>query len=433
MPFYLHPRNPLKRDARIYDGHPWLMGPAWAFGQETAVHALRLMGSGLFDEYPRLAIVLGHMGEGLPFSMWRVDNCNAWVENRHNYPAKRKIADYFSENFYITTSGNFRTQALINAILEIGADRIMFSTDWPFENIDHAAVWFDGAAISENDRRKIGRTNAGEAVQAGTGLNAMQGKIGLEEHFAMPETALNPRGTYADVTWAELKGRLLELHGERLALMDEHGIEMMVVSLNAPAVQAVPDPNDGGRRWRGAANDALAERGRTSARTASRRWPRCRCRIRTPRSRSLSAASGELGFKGALVNGFSQVNDPDNAVYYDLPQYRPFWAAVERLDVPFYLHPRSPLPRDARLYAGHPWLMGAAWAFGNETAVHALRLMGSGLFDEIPRLAIVLGHMGEGLPFGLWRIDNCNLGAQKTDGKQGQEEDRRLFPRPIST
>jgi predicted TIM-barrel fold metal-dependent hydrolase len=160
VPFYLHPRNPLKADARIYDGHPWLMGPAWAFGQETAVHALRLMGSGLFDEHPNLSIVLGHMGEGLPFSMWRVDNCNAWVEDRHNYPAKRQIADYFSENFYITTSGNFRTQALINAILEIGADRIMFSTDWPFENIDHAAIWFDEATISENDRLKIGRTNA---------------------------------------------------------------------------------------------------------------------------------------------------------------------------------------------------------------------------------------------------------------------------------
>ena len=160
VPFYLHPRNPLKRDARIYDGHPWLMGPAWAFGQETAVHALRLMGSGLFDAHPKLAIVIGHMGEGLPFSMWRVDNCNAWVENRHNYPAKKKIADYFSENFYVTTSGNFRTQALINTLLEIGADRVMFSTDWPFENIDHAAEWFDRVDISENDRKKIGRTNA---------------------------------------------------------------------------------------------------------------------------------------------------------------------------------------------------------------------------------------------------------------------------------
>jgi 2,3-dihydroxybenzoate decarboxylase len=160
VPFYLHPRNPLPMHAKIYEGHPWLLGPSWAFGQETAVHALRLMGSGLFDAYPRLAIILGHMGEGLPFSMWRVDHCNAWVENRHTYPAKKKISDYFQANFHITTSGNFRTQALINAMLEIGADRILFSTDWPFENIDHAATWFDSATISEADRLKIGRSNA---------------------------------------------------------------------------------------------------------------------------------------------------------------------------------------------------------------------------------------------------------------------------------
>jgi predicted TIM-barrel fold metal-dependent hydrolase len=160
VPFYLHPRNPLARDARIYEGHPWLMGPVWAFGQETAVHALRLMGSGLFDAYPTIQIVLGHMGEGLPFSMWRIDNCNAWIENRHNRPAKKMMADYFNANFYLTTSGNFRDQALINAINEIGSDRVMFSTDWPFENIDHAAIWFDRASISENDRVKIGRDNA---------------------------------------------------------------------------------------------------------------------------------------------------------------------------------------------------------------------------------------------------------------------------------
>jgi predicted TIM-barrel fold metal-dependent hydrolase len=160
VPFYLHPRNPLASMSQIYEGHPWLLGPTWAFGQETAVHALRLMGSGLFDRYPRLQIVLGHMGEGLPYSMWRVDNRNAWVKVPPRYPAKKKIADYFHANFYLTTSGNFRTQTLIDAILEVGADRILFSTDWPFENIDHAAVWFDAASISEPDRLKIGRTNA---------------------------------------------------------------------------------------------------------------------------------------------------------------------------------------------------------------------------------------------------------------------------------
>lgn len=160
VPFYLHPRNPLPSAAQIYEGHPWLLGPTWAFGQETAVHALRLMASGLFDAHPRLQIVLGHMGEGLPYSIWRVDNRNAWTGQPPRYPAKRKLGEYFQQNFHLTTSGNFRTQTLIDAMLEIGADRILFSTDWPFENVDHAAQWFDAAPISEADRLKIGRTNA---------------------------------------------------------------------------------------------------------------------------------------------------------------------------------------------------------------------------------------------------------------------------------
>ena len=167
VPFYLHPRNPLAADARIYKGHPWLLGPTWAFGQETAVHALRLMASGLFDRHPKLSIILGHMGEGLPYSMWRIDNRNAWMKQKPAYPAEKKLAEYFQQNFYLTTSGNFRTQTMIDAILEIGADRILFSTDWPFENIDHAANWFDAASISEADRVKIGRTNAQKLFKLG--------------------------------------------------------------------------------------------------------------------------------------------------------------------------------------------------------------------------------------------------------------------------
>ena len=126
-----------------------MLGPTWAFGQETAVHALRLMGSGLFDQHPGLRIILGHMGEGLPYSMWRIDHRNGWVKARPRYKAKKKICEYFNRNFYLTTSGNFRTQTLIDALLEIGADRILFSADWPFENVDHAAQWFDSATISE--------------------------------------------------------------------------------------------------------------------------------------------------------------------------------------------------------------------------------------------------------------------------------------------
>lgn len=160
VPFYLHPRNPLPQDSRIYDGHPWLMGPTWAFAQETAVHALRLMASGLFDRHSDLQIVLGHLGEGLPYAIWRVDHRNAWMEEPTGYPAKRPLGDYFRNNFYLTTSGNFRTQTLIDAMMEIGSDRILFSTDWPFENIDHAAHWFDSCSISQADRKKIGRDNA---------------------------------------------------------------------------------------------------------------------------------------------------------------------------------------------------------------------------------------------------------------------------------
>lgn len=165
VPFYLHPRNPLVSQAKIFSGHEWLLGPTWGFGQETAVHALRLIGSGIFDECPKLQFILGHMGEGLPFSMWRIDHRNGWMDLPTAYKAKRKIADYFRNNFYITTSGNFHTPALINAISEIGSDRIMFSTDWPFENVDHAAKWFDSSEISIQDKKKISRDNVNKLLK----------------------------------------------------------------------------------------------------------------------------------------------------------------------------------------------------------------------------------------------------------------------------
>ncbi|WP_419420168.1 amidohydrolase family protein [Legionella sp. D16C41] len=158
VPFYLYPREPYITQQQCYEGHPWLLGSAWAFGCETATHALRLMASGLFDKYPKLTIILGHMGEMLPFVIWRIDHRIKW--SARGIKAKRPLGDYFKENFYITTSGNFRTQALINAILEIGADKILFSTDYPFEKMTEATEWFDQATISEIDRIKIGCINA---------------------------------------------------------------------------------------------------------------------------------------------------------------------------------------------------------------------------------------------------------------------------------
>jgi 2,3-dihydroxybenzoate decarboxylase len=160
IPFYLHPRNPLPSWTRQYEGHSWLLGPNWAFSAETAVHALRLIGSGLFDEYPRLKIVLGHLGEGIPVQLWRIDGRNGWMKEPHRYAAKNGVGHYFRNHFHLTTSGNFHTPSLINAMTEMGASRVMFSVDWPFEDVGEGAQWFDQAEISETDRIKVGRANA---------------------------------------------------------------------------------------------------------------------------------------------------------------------------------------------------------------------------------------------------------------------------------
>ena len=152
--------RPLPGISPLYEGHRWLFGPTWSFAAETSLHALRLIGSGLFDECPRLQIILGHLGEGLPFYLWRIDNRNNWMKAPHKYAARKRVADYFRANFHLTTSGHFSTPALLDAIAEIGADRVMFSVDYPFEDFSDAADWFDKAEISEADRRKIGRTNA---------------------------------------------------------------------------------------------------------------------------------------------------------------------------------------------------------------------------------------------------------------------------------
>ncbi len=234
----------------------------------------------------------------------------------------------------------------------------------------------------------------------------MRGKVALEEHFAIAETVADSRGYFPDRVWQEVKSRVLDLHDRRLREMDRNGIELMLLSLNAPAVQAILDPrqaHDIARK----ANDYLAEEVR---KRPDRFQGLAALAMQEPElaARELERCVTDLGFRGALVNGFSQIGDADTTVYYDLPQYRPFWTTVERLDVPFYLHPRNPLPRDAKIYEGHPWLLGPIWAFGHETAVHALRLMGSGLFDAHPRLQIILGHLGEMLTFALWRVDNAN-------------------------
>ena len=248
----------------------------------------------------------------------------------------------------------------------------------------------------------------------------MQGKIGLEEHFAIEETLQDSAGFVPSDHWEELRGRLLDLHDRRLRLMDQHGLELMLLSLNSPAVQAIANPTRAHELAR-RANDFLAEQ-------VARRPDRFQGLAALPMQdpdlaiKELERCIKELGFRGALVNGFSQVNDTNTVVYYDLPHYWPFWEAIERLDVPFYLHPRNPLPGWAQIYEGHSWLLGPTWAFGQETAVHALRLMGSGLFDKHPNLTIILGHMGEGLPYSMWRVDHRNAWVKAPPHHRAQKK-----------
>jgi gamma-resorcylate decarboxylase len=233
----------------------------------------------------------------------------------------------------------------------------------------------------------------------------MPGKIALEEHFAIEQT-LNDSKVFGAHVWNDLGPRLIDIQDMRLREMDKHGVEMMILSLNAPAVQAIADVKSAITIAK-QANDVLASevRKRPDRFAAFAALPMQDAEAATA---ELTRCIKELGFVGALVNGFSQTGAIDNVTYYDLPQYRTFWRTVEALDVPFYLHPRNPLPAWAQQYEGHNWLLGPNWGFAAETAVHALRLIGSGLFDECPKLKIVLGHLGEGIPVQLWRIDGRN-------------------------
>ncbi|MBV9260648.1 MAG: amidohydrolase [Pseudolabrys sp.] len=233
----------------------------------------------------------------------------------------------------------------------------------------------------------------------------MPGKVTLEDHFAIDET-LSDSQVFGPHVWNELRPRLLDFSEMRLREMDKGGVATMILSLNAPAVQAIADVKKAivvAKR----SNDLIAETmrkhpGRFAGFAA---LPMQDVEVSIA---EVQRCVTELKFVGALVNGFSETGDPGNLLYYDLPQYKPFWRAIEKLGVPFYLHPRNPLMGAIPGYKGHNWLLGPNWAFNAETSVHALRLIASGIFDQCPKLKIVLGHLGEGIPALLWRIDHRN-------------------------
>jgi predicted TIM-barrel fold metal-dependent hydrolase len=228
------------------------------------------------------------------------------------------------------------------------------------------------------------------------------GKIALEEHFALPGTIPD---SYTSLPTPESRLQIQDLGSGRIAEMDRTGLELCILSESGPAsIQTVPKTSEAIAKSQ-RSNDYLAEH---IAKFPKRLKGFAALPMQDPEAaaQELTRCVKELGFCGALVNGFSQVGEADSAVFYDLPQYRSFWATVQQLDVPFYLHPRFPLATRQQAYEGHAWIAGSAWGFAVETSIHALRLMGSGLFDEYPKLKVILGHLGEGLPFGIWRVDN---------------------------
>lgn len=225
-------------------------------------------------------------------------------------------------------------------------------------------------------------------------------KIALEEHFSAPgfaEYSVGFTQLLSPQVRAELGARLTDFDDQRLAEMDAGNIEYAVLSQTAPGVQAEADTALAIRRAR-ENNEFLAER---IARHPGRLGAFAHVAMQDPKvaAAELERAVREHGFKGAMINGHTLGR------YYEAAEYDVFWERAQALDVPVYLHPAS-FSRVPALLEGMPVLHGATWGWGVETAGHALRLLFGGVFDRFPRLVLLLGHMGEFLPFQRWRLDS---------------------------
>jgi 2,3-dihydroxybenzoate decarboxylase len=155
VPIYMHPAVPHKAVVDAYykdylEQFPGLLTAAWGFTVETATQGIRLVLSGVFDKHPGLKIILGHLGESLPFSLWRIDMALQRPGN-----ARTPFRDTFREHFWITTSGNFSTPSLLCCVMEMGADRIMFSVDYPFVANPPGVKWMADVPLSPTDRENI--------------------------------------------------------------------------------------------------------------------------------------------------------------------------------------------------------------------------------------------------------------------------------------
>jgi predicted TIM-barrel fold metal-dependent hydrolase len=139
-------------------GYPLLDSAMWGFGSETGLHAMRLICSGIFDEYENLKIILGHLGEAIPFWLWRIDNF--WGKTPLSNSLKKIPSQYFKDNFAVSTSGMFSEPALNYVITVLGADNILFAVDYPFDSPETAIKFISESRIDENDKEKICHLNA---------------------------------------------------------------------------------------------------------------------------------------------------------------------------------------------------------------------------------------------------------------------------------
>ena len=225
-------------------------------------------------------------------------------------------------------------------------------------------------------------------------------KIALEEHFLAPGYEAYWRPTVGNVDPKQAAGllaRLTEFGDIRLQSMDEAGIARAVLSIAGPGVQSERDPPTATRNAR-AANDFLAGE---IARRRDRYSGFAHLAMQDPRSAAdeIERCMRELKFAGAMINGHT------GGQYLDHPSLYPFWERAEALGAPIYIHPTDPVAPSPAL-EGVAGLRRATWEWGVETGSHALRLVFSGHFDRFPGAKIVLGHLGETLPFLLWRFDS---------------------------
>jgi predicted TIM-barrel fold metal-dependent hydrolase len=159
VPIYLHPTLAHPKAMESYfRGCEELARAGWGFAIDTSCHFLRIVFAGVFDAYPKLSIILGHLGEGLPFAMHRLNDHTARAAARRGLA--RQPIEYLRDNLLVTTSGNWYEPAFMCTLLALGADRILFAVDWPYEANTTGIGFLKKLSISDADREKIAHGNA---------------------------------------------------------------------------------------------------------------------------------------------------------------------------------------------------------------------------------------------------------------------------------